>query len=547
MPNTADAQFTGKTIVNVDADSGSSSHATSVGRLFYGNIGSQTPGIDTINAYHASDWMMHSYLRALGGSGKPLYEASRVANHSFVSSLSSEFNADILRRTDWVIDTDEYIQVVGLNNGYSNKELLSHGFNVIAVGRTDGNHPHKTLAVDDIYVVGRTLPTVVAPMTKTSYATPVVASAAALLAATGKEPGLSTDPVVQFTHNRNGDRIYNPERSEVVKAAIMSGADRHTRNTNTGEIIDYRKAEENRTTNGLDHRYGAGQVNIYNSYRVISAGEQNSAEDEPTGSGIIMSTAGFDYDPAFGGADGTNATASYYLTADDQHTLLTIALVWNLKVDGGSTSSFDGTAALYDLDLTVYDQTDGGTQVAASRGNMENTENIHINLVSGHEYLIQVTPGQGRQPPFDWDYALAWQAQTDTDGDQVPDLLDDFPDDFNECRDTDSDGMGDNFEQGIIDADSGDTIETLEDVLPEDDFDGDTITNMDEFIHGSDPTVFDLLGDINGDCRVNMADYFALADNWGAIGENEADLNGDGRVNMADYFILGDNWMRTCP
>jgi hypothetical protein len=44
-----------------------------------------------------------------------------------------------------------------------------------------------------------------------------------------------------------------------------------------------------------------------------------------------------------------------------------------------------------------------------------------------------------------------------------------------------------------------------------------------------------------------MADYFALIENWGALGKNDADLNGDERVNMADYFKLIDNWLRTCP
>lgn len=545
MPDTSSVEFTGKIIVDVDSDSGTSGHATSVGKLFYGNTSGMAYGVDTIHAYYASDWMQRSYLGALGWGGQPLTSSSRIANHSWVATLPSVYCADILRRVDWVVETDEYVQVVGLTNGSGNQELLSHGFNVIAVGRTDGNHPRETLPTDEVYMAGRILPTVVAPMTTTSSATPVVASAAALLVATGKEPELSTDPVSQFTQNRNGDWVYNAERSEVIKAAIMGGADRYTRNTNTGEITDYREAEENRSVNGLDQRYGAGQVNVYNSFAILSGGEQNSAEDEPAGNGLI-GPVGFDYDPEFGGADGSNATASYYLTADTEHTLLSIALVWNLKVDGGSMNKFNGAVTLYDLDIVIYDRTEGGLEVAASRGSYENTENIHVSLLGGHEYLLHVTSGHGLTD-FKWDFALAWQTQADSDGDMTPDLLDDFPDDSSERRDADADFMGDNFEQRIIDADDADTYSVLEDVLPEDDFDGDGITNLDEFVDGSDPTQYDLLGDINGDCRVNMADYFALADNWGTLGENEADLNGDERVNMADYFILADNWLCSCP
>ena len=53
----------------------------------------------------------------------------------------------------------------------------------------------------------------------------MVSSAAALLVEVGHNGGntLSTDPAVTFTTNRNGDTIYNAERSEVVKAALWPG------------------------------------------------------------------------------------------------------------------------------------------------------------------------------------------------------------------------------------------------------------------------------------------------------------------------------------
>jgi hypothetical protein len=54
--------------------------------------------------------------------------------------------------------------------------------------------------------------------------------------------------------------------------------------------------------------------------------------------------------------------------------------------------------------------------------------------------------------------------------------------------DSDGDGMDDSFEQQIIDDDPGDAIETLADVLPEDDYDGDGLTNGQEFAYGTDPT-----------------------------------------------------------
>jgi hypothetical protein len=109
--------------------------------------------------------------------------------------------------------------------------------------------------------------------------------------------------------------------------------------------------------------------------------------------------------------------------------------------------------------------------------------------------------------------------------------------------------MGDNFEQCIIDADTEDAIEALEDVLPEDDFDGDGINNLDEFLDGTDPTIPDITqleGDVNGDCIVNMADMSVVSINWGQVGENIADVNGDQIVNMADLSIISSNWGSTC-
>ena len=75
------------------------------------------------------------------------------------------------------------------------------------------------------------------------------------------------------TSNRNGAVIYNAERSETIKAALMAGASRFTFNTSTtANVEDYRVAAANQTDNGLDWRYGAGQLNINNSYNILAAG-----------------------------------------------------------------------------------------------------------------------------------------------------------------------------------------------------------------------------------------------------------------------------------
>jgi hypothetical protein len=397
FPDINNSEFSGKTITPKTIPYSISGHATGVGQYFYGNSTSIAPGITQIDVYDANDWLGSGFLVTSTGF-LPLASSSRVANHSWVGDYSDPtINSEVLRRLDWVIDRDEYIQVVAMDNGSTNYPLLGSSFNAIAVGRSDGNHAIGSVALDSIYTNQRTRPDLVAPLDYTSDATPVVAAGAALLVQTGHEGGttLSTDPLVKSTTNRNGDTIYNAERSEVVKAALMAGADRSS-------ISGYSA----QTANGLDKRYGAGRLNIYNSYHIIAAGEQNSLEDGGSGN---IGRYGFDYDPYFGGLSGSNKTGSYYFHISSGTGTLTVSLVWNLKIDGGSEGSFDGTATLYDLDLYLYEINGASlVELASSTSAVDNTENIYLtNLPGSHDYLLMVAMGDG-QADFLWDYGLAW-------------------------------------------------------------------------------------------------------------------------------------------
>jgi hypothetical protein len=188
--------------------------------------------------------------------------------------------------------------------------------------------------------------------------------------------------------------------------------------------------EADRTDNGLDRRYGAGQLDVYRSYFILSGGEQNSVEDGGT---VDVAFSGFDYDPCFGGS-GCNDIATYPFTADGGHNLLTAALVWHISIDGGD-------AVLYDMDLELFDNTTGAI-VAQSASRCDNSEHLWAALDSGHEYEIRVRrPDQS--PVYAWDYALAWTTEGDADRDRVPDDLDNCPLTANRNQiDSDQDGYG---------------------------------------------------------------------------------------------------------
>jgi hypothetical protein len=481
MPDTGNTQFIGKTITDKTGDTtGSSGHATGVGQRFYGNTSSMAPDVTAIDAYEAGDWMQLGFLGDgylyFGNPFQPVYDTStspwtlaapaRVANHSWVGSLSGGNDKDVLRRLDFAAWRDEYIQITAVSNiTGSNSPLLNDAFNSITVGRTDGSHPMGTLALDDVYTADRSCPLVVAPLTTTSSCAPVVASAAALLIKVGRDPYLSTDPATVSTTNRNGDKIFNAERLEAIKAAILAGAQRVTHNTDSADqITDYTQD----VANGMDRRFGAGQIDIYNSYHIIAAGEQNSAEDKPAGAGAI-GDFGFDVDASFGGSGGGNTTGTYTFTPTAAQRRLYASLVWNLHVDGGTAQNYDKTAVLYDLNLALYDVTVSGYDrlVAHSSSTVDNAENLWAALVPGRNYRMEVTVADG-QTAFDWDYALAWRMETPPDGDG-----DGIPDDWEVQNGLDYTQAGD-----------GDS-----------DLDNDRLSNVNEYKNGTDPDNADTDGD----------------------------------------------------
>ncbi len=522
MPNPGDAEFSGKTLTNVSgAPAGVySGHATSVGRQFYGLTSSPAAAIGTIFVYGASDWLGNGVLStpSIGTSGQPRAVAARIGNHSWVGSTGT-MDGEVLRRMDWLIARDEFIQVIGLTNSGSNPPLFSSADNVIAVGRSDGLHGQGTVVVDALYTAGRTRPDIVVPAPNTSQAAGRLSALAALLVQTAQDnPALSGDPVSSSVTTRAGLTVRNAGRSEVIKAVLMAGARRQTANTSGADISDWRQLASHRSSNGLDTRYGAGQADIARSHAILGGGEHNSLEDAPAGGGSVAA-AGFDYDPHFGGASGSNATGTYFLPVQATPAMLSAALVWHLQVNGGTSRKFDGTATRHDLDLMLYDATDDAhwTLVSGSASTGESSEHLYVELAAGRRYALRVVPGAA-QPAIDWDHALAWlldvQPAPDTDGDGTLDETDNCPSVANPGQeDGDGDGIGDACDNctQVPNADQRDS-------------DSDGYGNLCD-------------ADLNNDGMVNFADLSLFRSRF-ATTDADADFNGDGIVNYGDLAIL---------
>jgi autotransporter-associated beta strand protein len=387
-----------------------SGHATFVAQNYFGLATSIAPGISQIEVYEANDFIGNGFMHTGSASLNPnvSMQASRVGNHSWIASAGTNNSTiDHLARMDWVVERDDFVQVVGVNNGPNGSNpIYSNGLNSIAVGVTNGNHALGTLALGGVYTSGRTKPELVAPMGATSWATPIVSAAAAnLIEAAHGTPALSNG---SYALSRIPTQtIYHAETSEVIKAALLAGASRMVFNSDGSAITNYRGEAAQQMVNGLDSRFGAGQVNIYNSYHIIAGGEQNSLQD---GGSLSIGAAGFDYDATFGGMAGSNNTANYEFTAGWTGQTLAASLVWNAKVDINQLRTIANKAnavTMSDLNLALFDITDGGVGqlVMSSAGSSQNTENLWTSLVGGRRYRMQVTAGG---TPFTWDYGLAW-------------------------------------------------------------------------------------------------------------------------------------------
>ncbi len=393
-PDITDPAFTGKTFSFPGASSqGVSGHANWVGTIFYGN-NAMANGITNIASYEANAWLASIAFNTVS----PLSNGARIANDSWVGNGNDATQSNlILSLTDRETQINDLIQVVGMANGPSNNPLLSSAYNVIAVGRTDGGADYSSHAIDTTYTGGRTRPDLVTPETLTSAATPEVSAAAALLIETGHKgtTNLSTN-----SHTVTGiGTIYDAERAITVKAALMAGADRVTNNTSTTANISDYGTNGHSTINGLDERFGAGQLNVLHSYQIITGGEQNSYEDSGNKNGNI-GLNGFDYDNAFGGLLSSNKTATYKFNAASDSTL-TASLVWNAGVANNSSLA----STLHHLNLALFDVTTN-TNTALSNSTLDNTQNIWAQLATGHNYQLLVTSGESTN--FSWDYALAW-------------------------------------------------------------------------------------------------------------------------------------------
>jgi hypothetical protein len=372
LPDATNSEFSGKSFTDgTGSSSGSNSHATTVGINFYGNTSSMTPGIDNITGYDALDYL----VRVLGFSsgGDPLTQGYDVGNHSYTGSgLSMDATIDFGRRFDYVINRDNTLMVVAAQNGANNPtpDFFATSYNAITVGVTDGDHSRGPT---DKYGPGRIKPDIVAPSLETSFATPIVGSAAALL----RQAGAGTNAI----------------ENEVLKSMLFAGATKE-------EFAEWDRT----TTRPVDDVYGFGELNIYNSYHIFEGGEFAASTANPASEVGLL---GWDY----GDFDGTNDLFyDFEIVVGQTATELSAALVWNIDViDGNASASvFDASTELANLDLELFDSTGTfmGSLLDASLSTVYNYEHIFFKDLGAGSYTFKISGDLAV------DYGFSWRIQT---------------------------------------------------------------------------------------------------------------------------------------
>jgi hypothetical protein len=390
------ATFTNVTNTNVTP----SLHATTVAQTIVGNTLGLAKGADQVNVWQADNWL--SSQLQFNSTSDPVAQTDKVQNHSWVGSFGNNPNdLSALRRFDYLIETGELTEVVGTNNndaanpGQAHPNLMAHSYNGIVVGRTDGKHSRGLTGTVGgagtgiAYGAGRVKPDIVGPSPFTSYATAMVSSAATIL----RGAAVGTDA----------------DRSETMKAILMAGATKQEFNgwdDPATPAVDPRNWTHTQTR-PLDAVFGAGELNVFNSYRMTNGGRSAGSTTQPA---TAAKHFGWDYQNRKTDAAVGDIYYNFEVPAGSTAPELSIMLAWNVKVTDTNPAegTFSPQESLQNLDLQFFDSTASflGSMLDQSVSTVDNVEHIYRTNLGPGTYTLKVSGAAN------WDYGLAWRMST---------------------------------------------------------------------------------------------------------------------------------------
>ncbi|MEO6036201.1 MAG: S8 family serine peptidase, partial [Verrucomicrobiota bacterium] len=350
-----------------------SGHADAVALNFYGASGGVAPGVAHVDNFEAGYFYQAKIILE-----DPI--PARIVNQSFIFSPNNPPQATVDTLYDKFAETNNVLFVSGIGNG-GPPSAPSTAYNGIGVGAIGGSSSAGPTTDN-----GRSKPDLTAPGGVTSFSTPYVAGAAAVL----RQAGSRGDGGPGTTNSAADIRT--------IKALLLNGTVKPAGWTHTA-------------TAPLDTRYGAGVLNVFNSYKQLAAGRTPFNESTSLAHGSVhpagrnpltLAQTGWDFNTISSSVN-LDKVNHYYLDLPANGAngfTVTATLVWNRSFGQSSPNN---------LDLFLYD-TATGTAVASSVSTVDNVEHIYFtNLVAGH-YDLQVFKPGGLGKSVTDTYALAFAA-----------------------------------------------------------------------------------------------------------------------------------------
>jgi hypothetical protein len=349
-----------------------SSHSDGVAQMFYGI----PDGVST-NLSHIDNFEANYFLDQVFGLG---VIPDRLVNQSFTTTSTNDQASADPAYDDFSAQYSTLF-ISGVGNGLLEGGAVlppATGYNGIGVGAYGG-----ASSLGPTRENGRAKPDITAPASATSFSTPQVTGAAALLL----QAGMRGD---------GGSDTNSAADPRTLKALLLNGA------VKPGDW-------SNPAPSPLDTRYGAGVLNVFNSYRQLAGGRRAfiASTSIPTGNphpptastGNVSSLSGWNF---------TNLTSS--VTNDLVHHYCfnltngvsftgTMTLVWQRQFE---------QLGINNLDLYLYDM-GTGSLVASSISAVDNVEHIFVAQLPPGRYDLEVLKKGGVTVSPGENYALAFE------------------------------------------------------------------------------------------------------------------------------------------
>jgi Subtilase family len=363
-----------------------SGHADLVADNFYGIPSGVATNVAHVDNYDANDFVQISqFVTPLSTN----YTASLpvanindpVVNQSFTfGSVPANEQMAIDSAYDNYAAQFNTLFISAANNG-GPVSPPGTAYNCISVGAYGGGSSFGP-TIDN----GRAKPDITAPAGETSFSTPFVAGAAAVL----MQAALRGD---------GGGDTNSASEIQTIKALLLNGAIKPADWTNNAP-------------SPLDIRYGAGVLNVFDSYEQLAGGKHGyivstsvatNSPHPPTGDiGTVSVLSGWDFNTNSSSAsfDGVN---HYYFNVTNgvsgAEFTATATLAWNRHRNKTNINN---------LDLFLYDAVSSNL-VACSTSLVDNVEHIFVPRLPQGRYDLQVLKKGEATVTASESYALAWE------------------------------------------------------------------------------------------------------------------------------------------